>query len=505
MGLQFFPRGGSAQVARYLLHALDDAGWRTGLAAGSLGRPGEETNARTFFGRPDVHAVDYSPAVAAFEAGSGSFGATDPMHPSYEDRADVADGLLAAVAPNRAAQLAASWTSPFACAGIDQAEVVHLHHLTAQHDVVAQRWAHVPVVVHLHGTELKFLEAVDERVDVARALGHSLATMGWAAAEHRFDVGPLDDRQREILATTRWAEWRHGEHWRARLTNQAQSADHLITVSPPDRITALSLFGVEPSRITAIPNGVETDRFAPRHVDAATRRARFRRWLVEDPQGWDTSNRPGSVAYTEADLDRLLGPDGDHAVMIYVGRFTDAKRVPLLVRAFDSARRRSRRPVSLVVWGGHPGEWEGEHPVDVARAVGDDGIYFTGWRGHHDLPDGLAVSDCLVMPSVNDSFAQTALEAMAVGIPVLATISGGFPSMINLDPAQPTGWLVPPDDLDALAAAMVHLAGHPADVARRGSFALAHARAELSWSGRVPAVEATYARAIERRQRIRIA
>jgi len=34
---------------------------------------------------------------------------------------------------------------------------------------------------------------------------------------------------------------------------------------------------------------------------------------------------------------------------------------------------------------------------------------------------------------------------MAVGLPVIATQSGGFPSMINLDPARPTGWLVAPE------------------------------------------------------------
>lgn len=500
MGIQFFPRGGSAQVARYLLHALRDAGWTVSLAAGSLGGRGLETNAATFFDGLDVYGVDYTAASGAFDAGDATF-AGDPMHPSYEDRPDVADGLLAAVAAPLAARLAASWDVPFAYAGTALADVVHLHHLTAQQDAVAKRWPHLPVVTHLHGTDLKFLEAVDERIDVARALGHSLATMRWAAGDHLLDLGPLDDHQRELFATTRWTEWCHGEHWRTRLTNQAQTADHLITVSPPDRETALALFGIEPSRITAIPNGVETDRFAPVQFSADERRARFRHWLVEDPQGWDCSSRPGSVAYTDADLDRLLGVDGDNPVLIYVGRFTDAKRVPLLIRAFARARDRAPRPLSLIVWGGHPGEWEGEHPVDVARTVGDEGIYFAGWRGHRDLPAGLAATDALVMPSVNDSFAQAALEAMAVGLPVLATLSGGFPSMINLDPARPTGWLIAPDDLDALTDALLHVVDDPVDLTRRGTFALAHARASLSWTGRVPFFEQTYAQAIERRRR----
>ena len=175
-----------------------------------------------------------------------------------------------------------------------------------------------------------------------------------------------------------------------------------------------------------------------------------------------------------------------------MGRLTDAKRVTLLVRAFARARACTGRPVSLLVWGGHPGEWEGEHPVTVARQVGADGLFFAGWRGHDDLPEGLNACDVLVMPSVNDSFAQTALEAMAVGRPVLATRSGGFPSMINLDPDRPTGWLVEPDDVDDLAAAMAAVVEHPDEVGRRGRAALAHARANLSWEGRVATFEQVY-------------
>jgi glycosyltransferase involved in cell wall biosynthesis len=205
------------------------------------------------------------------------------------------------------------------------------------------------------------------------------------------------------------------------------------------------------------------------------------------------------VSYREPDLDRLLGPAGDATVLIYVGRFTAAKRVPLLVRAFARARARFARPASLVVWGGHPGEWEDDHPVPVADDVGADGIFFAGWRGHSDLPEGLAACDALVMPSVNDSYPQTPLEAMAVGLPVIATRSGGFPSMINLDPAHPTGWLVPPDDVDALAGTLVEAVNRPDELGRRGAAALAHARAELAWSRRVVGFERAYELARERR------
>lgn len=502
MGLLFFPRGGSAQVTRYLAVALERAGWTVSLVTGSLGEPGAGTHAPTFFGGLRVRHLDYTTAAAAASDGGDPLAVPVPMHPSYEDRVGAPDPVLAAVDPARAEHLAEVWEAPLADAGAAEAAVLHLHHLTPQHDAARRRWPGQAVVAHLHGTEIKFLEEVERRMAVAASLGQRLATMAEAVEGGRLATAALDPDQLEVLSTTRWPQWRHGEHWLARLRDQAARADHVVTVSPPDRDTAVPLLRLPPDRVTAIPNGVDTDRFRPRRLSPEERRACLRRWLVDDPLGWDERCLPGSLAYGEADLDRLLGPDGDGTVLLYVGRFTAAKRVPLLVRAWARARARTARPVALLVWGGHPGEWEGEHPVTVARQVGDDGVFFTGWRGHTDLADGLAAADVLVMPSVNDSFAQTALEAMAAGRPVLATRSGGFPSMINLDPARPTGWLVEPDDVDDLASAMVELAERPGEVARRGRHALAHARAELSWGGRVAAFEDVYATAREHRARI---
>ena len=496
----FFPRGGSAQVARYLAAALSDDGWGVSLVAGSVGEPGEATHAATFFDGVDVHPVDYTPALRAFEAGGSAIGAPVPMHPSYEDREDAPDVVLAAVHPALAPRLTSIWEAPLVAAGADAADVFHLHHLTPQHDAVERRWPEVPVVAHLHGTEIKLIEAIDERAAVAAALGTTLAAM---PAQPAGAAAPtvLDEQQAEVWRTTRWEQWRHGGFWRDRLVRQASDADHLVVVSPPDRLTATAVLGVDPERVTDVPNGVETDRFLPRALEPGERRACFRRWLVEDPRGWDEAGGPGSLSYREPDLDRLLGPDGDATVLAYVGRFTSAKRVPLLIRAFARARPHFDRPASLLVWGGHPGEWEDEHPVTVARQVGTDGIFFAGWRGHEDLPEGLAAVDALVMPSVNDSYPQTPLEAMAVGLPVIATRSGGFPSMINLDPRHPTGWLVEPDDEEALTVALVEAVNRPGERTRRGSAALVHARANLSWAGRVAGFEAAYAAATERHAR----
>ncbi len=398
MGLLFFPRGGSAYVVRYLSPALARVGWSVSLAVGSLGVAGHETYAPTFFDGLDVHFLDYTDAVCAFEAGGDAIAAPVPMHPSYEDRVGVADVLLASVPPDRAEHLSAAWDAPLLAAGADHADVFHLHHLTPQLDAAHRRWPDVPLVVHLHGTELTLLRAIEERVALAATLGETLVTLADAAPDVAESASGLDGPQVEMLRTTRWSSWRHGEFWAARLKQQARLADHLITVSPQNRDAAISMLGIEPEHVTAIPNGVDIERFRPRPRTPGTRRAAFRRALVEDPQGWKESGPPGTLAYTEADLDRLLGGDDDASVLLYVGRFLGVKRVPALVRAFARARNRFTRAGSLVIWGGHPGEWEGEHPVTVAEEVGTDGIYFAGWRGHHDLPEGLAMCDALGHP-----------------------------------------------------------------------------------------------------------
>ncbi|MGZ8765927.1 MAG: glycosyltransferase family 4 protein [Acidimicrobiia bacterium] len=500
MGLLFYPRGGSAYVVRYLSPALARAGWTVSLAVGSLGAVGEETHAPTFFDGLDVHFLDSTAAVRAFEAGGDAIAAPQPMHPSYEDRADVPDVVFASVPPELAEHLAAVWEDPLRGAGAEHADVFHLHHLTPQLDATHRLWPHVPLVVHLHGTEMKMLAAIEERAALAATLGETLETMPEAVLG-LVDASPgLDEAQAEMLRTTRWDSWRHGEFWAARVKEQAQWADHLIAVSPQNRATAISVFGLDPEHVTAIPNGVDIERFCPRPRTPGARRATFRRALVDDPQGWTESGPPGALAYTETDLDRLLGADDDATVLLFVGRFLGFKRVPALVRAFARARHRFTRPGSLVIWGGHPGEWEGEHPVTVAEEVGTEGIYFTGWRGHDDLPSGLAACDALVVPSVDDPYPQVPLEALAVGLPVLACRSGGLLSMVNLDPARPTGWFVPPDDPDALTEAICTVVNDPAETATRGANALAHARAELSWDSLVPRFEAVYARGIERRR-----
>jgi glycosyltransferase involved in cell wall biosynthesis len=134
-----------------------------------------------------------------------------------------------------------------------------------------------------------------------------------------------------------------------------------------------------------------------------------------------------------------------------------------------------------VIWGGFPGEWEGEHPYSVAREVGPDGIFFVGWRGHTDLPDGLACADVMVAPSAREGFGQMLVEAMACGLPVIATRSGGPTSFVNTEPGSPNGWLLDPDDRDGLAEALMEAVNDEQARRSRGEAAYSQVRRSHSW------------------------
>src|SRR3954452_1853840 len=81
MALSFFPRGGSAQVARYVARFLPDAGWDVTLVAGSLGDEDDAANARSFFESIDVPPVDYTESREA----EAPLRAAPPFQPSFED------------------------------------------------------------------------------------------------------------------------------------------------------------------------------------------------------------------------------------------------------------------------------------------------------------------------------------------------------------------------------------------------------------------------------------
>ena len=141
----FFPRGGSATVARALAQALPEHGWESTILSGSLPGYGD---ARVFYEGLDVRPVCFAPHGEV------------PMHPSYEDRPGAPDHVFAAVGVEEYERHVDAWAAALEDAGAAEADVLHLHHLTPIHEAARRVAPGVPVLGHLHGTELLMLEEI---------------------------------------------------------------------------------------------------------------------------------------------------------------------------------------------------------------------------------------------------------------------------------------------------------------------------------------------------------
>jgi glycosyltransferase involved in cell wall biosynthesis len=235
-----------------------------------------------------------------------------------------------------------------------------------------------------------------------------------------------------------------------------------------------------------VPNGFDPEAFRPGRSDHV---AHWRRHLVDEPRGWAPGEGAGSVAYTEADLEAFADGEGATPVLLYVGRFTEVKRLPLLIEAYARAEPGFARRAPLVIVGGFPGEWEGEHPLEAIRRVGVRDVFLAGWHGHDELPAFLAASDAVVLPSVREQFGQVLVEGMACGLPAIAVDAFGPGGIVA---HGETGWLVEPDDVVSLANALVHAVNCPAERTRRGELAAAEAAAHYAWPALAAEVAAVY-------------
>jgi glycosyltransferase involved in cell wall biosynthesis len=437
MGLYFFPRGGSAHVAENLSRALPETGWDVRIVSGSLSRPGRPGDARSFYHGVDVHPVDMTAALDAPDP----VRAAVPLHGSFEDRPGAPDRILASLDDVAFEQHVDVWSQALESAGARDADVLHLHHLTPLSEAAARVAPDVPVVGHLHGTELLMLEAIE-----------------------------------------RGAPWAHGEAWAERMRGWAARCEAIILLSETQVERVADMLDVSPGRCVVVSNGFDPETFRAHEVD---RMAHWKRHLVDSPQGWAPGGEPGSVGYSERDLDAFAaaGP-----VLLYVGRFTEVKRVPLLVEAYAHARREFEHRAPLVILGGFPGEWEGEHPLEAIQRSGAQDVFLAGWHGHDELPGFLNASDAVVLPSVREQFGQVLVEGMACGLPPVAVDAHGPSEIVH---HGRTGWLVEGDDRDDLARALVEVVNDPEERRRRGQAARLDAERRFAWpslAGRVASV-----------------
>src|ERR1700759_3395543 len=161
MGTYFYPRGGSAHVARALAGELGAQGIEVTLVSGSRADLGPAADAKDFYAGLDVRAVDFTPALRSgrpldFVGPAG----TAPMHGSFEDREDAVDPVLTSLDDRRLELQVDAWARELERAAAGGVDRLYLHHLTPLNEAAARALPGVPIVGHIPGTQLLMLAAI---------------------------------------------------------------------------------------------------------------------------------------------------------------------------------------------------------------------------------------------------------------------------------------------------------------------------------------------------------
>ncbi|MGK5448192.1 glycosyltransferase family 4 protein [Streptomyces radiopugnans] len=226
----------------------------------------------------------------------------------------------------------------------------------------------------------------------------------------------------------------------------AAGADAVIALTP-STARRLAGDGVPAERIHAIPSGFAPDLF--------------------------TRERPDPFPY-------LPRPR-----VAYVGRLAAQKDVGTLLDAF--ARLPSGGARLLVV-----GDGPQRAQLQARARPLSDRVHFTGFLPHEQVPAVLAHVDVLVVPSRYEELGSVLVEAMAAGLPVVASRVGGIPDLVR---DGHNGLLVPPGDAAAFARAVGRLLGDPATAARLGREAR-HTAGAYAWPLLAEKVAGVYHRVV---------
>lgn len=250
------------------------------------------------------------------------------------------------------------------------------------------------------GWPVRFARFIREhKVDVVQS--HEFTANVYATAGARLAGVP-------IVCTTHGKNyWPHALYRRAAYRWVARNSRAFVAVSQDLGRFVSDTLGIPDSRVRVIRNGIDVSVY---------RRS------------------PESRLRVRAEL----GLQDSQPLYLACGELTEVKGHEVLVRATQHLVR--QRPDAIVAIAGH-GPLR-EHLESLVSTLGiTSHVRFLGFR--RDVPDLLSAADVFVMPSLSEGLPLAILEAMSVGVPIVASSVGGIPELIR--PGE-SGWLVAPGD-----------------------------------------------------------
>lgn len=221
--------------------------------------------------------------------------------------------------------------------------------------------------------------------------------------------------------------------------------------------TDVSLVGARPSYRDVVGWALRSSDRVTAPSEALAREASDRFSLLEPVEVIPNFVPPAAGSRGEAPAPDAAGPGG--GLIVHVSNFRPVKRAADVVAAFALVRR--ELPVHLHMVGDGPGRAAAERQC---RELGiAEHVTFLGNQAH--VEPILERGDLFLSASESESFGLASLEALALGVPVVATRTGGVPEVVC---ENRNGLLCPIGDVEALAASCVSLLGDPA---RRQAFA----------------------------------
>lgn len=278
-------------------------------------------------------------------------------------------------------------------------------------------------------------------------------------------------------ATSAWIarEMLRAEHSDVAVVTTLHGTDITLVGQDPS-FHAITKFSIEKSnRITAVSEYLRAETFNAFHCTGC-RVGVIPNFI--DPAVYDRS------LYSRTDV---LPFAGDRRVLMHISNFRAVKRVRDVVRIF--ARVVAETPSVLVMVGDGP-----ERPAaeDEARLQGvSNSVYFLGKI--ENVAPLLASADVFLLPTSSESFGLSALEAMASGVPVVGSDSGGLPEVVT---NGVSGLLYPVGDVDSMAAGALSIISDPRRQADMGAAGATDARERFALDTVVSQYEELYRSAL---------